>query len=297
MKKGILLIALGHSNYFRMAVALAATIKANNEEILISVVTDGCTYFKEDAEKLLFDQVITAPAESYTNTRTGSKTEFIRAKTYTYDLSPYDETIFFDVDIAILPGRDLNTVFEAMKDHAFVMSTYGGVYDTAKEKAVSFWVDTEEVLKAYGLNGKRWFDYHSEFMYFKKGKEIKKYFDAVKKVFANPNPKIDYIKFAGAATSDEIAFTIASMQQDFYSGLDKYVPVFWYRRETGKDKSLRTYEISSDFVGYSLAGGSHPKNVVSNYQVIVGAAFYKLKLKYPYQYKNKRMYLPERKLG
>jgi len=293
--KGILLIALGHSNYFRMAVNLAATIKAGNKDISISVVVvDGKTYFKEEAEKQLFDSIITAPVECYTNNYKDNKIEYIRSKTYIYDLSPYNKTIFLDVDIAILPNRDLNTVFDELKDYEFVMSTYGGAFDTSKEKAVSFWIDTDKAQEVYGVKGKTWFDYHSEFMYFKKGKNIKKYFDKVKKIFANP--KMESIGFAGAAMSDEIAFTVASMQLEFYSALTKYVPVFWYRREKGKDKSLRPYEMKN-FIAYSLAGGSHPKNIISNYQIIVEAAFYKLSLKYPYQYKNKRIYLSERKLG
>lgn len=287
MKRGILLVAMGHPNYFRMAVALAATIKAGNKGISISVVTDGKTHFKEEAERALFDSVIIAPAASYT---TNGKIEFIKAKTYIYDFTPYQETLFLDVDIAILPNRDLASIFEELKEHDFVMSN-PGYADTSKEKAISVWADPEEVLRAYGLKGKKWYGYHSEFIYFRKCKEVKKYFETAKKVFTTP--KVETVKFSGGTMADELAFMIASMQLDYYSMLVDYLPIFWYRRHS--EKNLRPYEFDSKYVGYSVGGNNAPTNIKENYNVIVGAAFHKLGLKYPYKFINKRMFLPERK--
>ena len=185
MKKGIILIALGHQNYFRMAVNLAATIKAGNNEIPISVVVaENKTHFKEYAERQLFDQIIIASEESYTNKKTG-KTEYIKAKTYIYDFTPYQETLFLDVDIAMLPSRNISTVFEELKDFSFVISsdnnylpeTFTGSY---------IWANPKEVAEVYGFENKKFYNYHSEIIYFKQSKENKKYFDTAKKIFTNP---------------------------------------------------------------------------------------------------------------
>lgn len=291
MKKGIILIALGHQNYFRMAVNLAATIKAGNNEIPISVVVaENKTYFKEDAEKHLFDEIIIAPEESYTNKKTG-KTEYIKAKTYIYDFTPYQETIFLDVDIAILPNRNIDTVFEFLENFSFVMSSDNN-FLPENYTGNFLWADLKEVAKAYGFENKKYYSYHSEIIYFKQNKENKKYFDTAKKVFTTP--KVKCFNFSGATMADELAFSIASMQLDHYTQIDNYLPIFWYRREL--NKQARCYEIDEKFIAYSLAGASAPKLIKENYDIIVGAAFNKLKLKYPYKFQNKSMFLKERKL-
>lgn len=272
-----------------MAVALAATIKANNPDIPVAVIVDGKTHFREDAEKALFSHIINAPEESYTNKKSGQKTEFIKIKTWIYELSPFDQTIFLDVDIAILTGRDLKKTFAQLQGKEFVM-THPGHFETDKSVPSSFWADGAEVLKAYNLKGKKWPNYHSEFIYFKKCKAVKKYFDTVRKVFESP--KVKCLNFAGATMADELAFMIASMQLDYYSQISPYMVIFWHKREV--DKRLRTYQIEEPFIGYSMGGAQNTTYAVENYNILVGAAFFKLKLRYPYKYVPKSIFLKER---
>ena len=90
MKTGVLLIATGHKNYFRMAQVLAASIRVNDPEIKICIATDG----KHLVDMSLFDQFVQID-EKYL-------TEPIKAKVFMNMITPFEETLFLVLKSAIL---------------------------------------------------------------------------------------------------------------------------------------------------------------------------------------------------
>ena len=83
-EKGILLIALGHPIYGKMAAALAASIKATSAETTIVLFcSEQSTTRLMEGEKKLFDQMHTMPEEYYI---TNGVERFLKAKTFVYDL-------------------------------------------------------------------------------------------------------------------------------------------------------------------------------------------------------------------
>lgn len=274
MKKGILIIANGHRNYYRMAVVLAASVKSNEPSMPICLITDN-----EVTDPQLFDIVKKPTPESITQ---NGKTEYIKAKTFMYDLSPFDETIFLDADQIVIEGKKLLPVFDELKGIDFTMSNTG----IAQE---SYWGDIQEVKNIYG--DKPFWNFHSEFVYFKKSKEAKKFFDAAKKVYKEGKIK-SAKRFANATMADELAFQSAAIITGIYPHKENWLPNFWFGRDAPNSRKY-TYELTG-YLTYSIGGDTVLRAVKENYNNLAKHYFAKLGLSNPFQVIDKRKFLPER---
>lgn len=277
MKKGILLIALGHRNYKQMANVLAASIRVNDPGLSITLCTDEPI---DQSFSQLFDQVKTVPENMYT---VKGQKEYIKAKLFAYDLSPYDETIFLDVDLVLIMGKQLSPVFNELAAIDITFSNQG-------PSTFSIWADLAEVKKIYGE--KEFWSLHSEFFYFKKTKEVKNYFKTAQKAFDADKIKSAH-KFGGATMADELAFNIASMITGIYPHKKDWLPNFWSERDS-KNAGKYPYQLK-EYITYSIGGHISKEFVKKNYNNLAAYYFSKLKLQKPYQAKDKRSFLPERK--
>ncbi|MCC6584519.1 MAG: hypothetical protein IT271_12515 [Chitinophagales bacterium] len=273
MKKGILLIALGHPIYLKMAENLAVTLIASNPDVKIALVVEEGVSVKLSR---LFSKIIVAPKKCYT---TAGKTEYIKAKTCIYDLTPFDKTIFLDVDMAWMK-KPVNDLFDSLEAIPWTISNSGIATD-------SVWCNIENAKAAYG--DQPFWNYSSEFIYFQKSKETKKYFETVKAVFENP--KIDCTRFANSTMADELAFQLASMQTGQYPHVENFYPTFWYSREkTKSDKKKPVYKLYDIYAAYSIGGNMVPSVISENYMILVEAAYCKLKIPFLFKFKNKASY-------
>lgn len=278
MKKGILIFALGHDNYYQMAVALAASIRFNDPGLQICLVTDH----KVEMEDTALFNIVKAPTERSIMQK--DKKQFIKAKLFMYDLSPFDETIFLDADQILIPGKQLSPVFDELKDVKFTMSNHG----LAEE---SIWADIKEVKKLYG--DKPYWNFHSEFMYFKKDPDVKKYFAAAIKIYEDNKIK-SATKFANGNMADELAFQAASLLTDLYPHLQNWSPNFWHRSNPHLSRKY-PHDLANQFITYSVGGNQLPMAVQTNYNNLVGYYYYQLGLTAPpFKVQNKLSYLPER---
>jgi len=277
MKKGVLILALGHQYYGKMAAALAATIRAADKDLLIHLAWAGNALNHLDPEeKKLFSSLEMIPQECYHNKK--GQLQYIRAKMNIYNLSPFDETLFLDCDVLWLRGSPAHYM-EEMQAHEITFPNYG-THET-------FWAKSAEIEAAYGPG--KYYSIHSELIYFKKGEKAKKYFDTALDIY--DNLKVSHTVFAGAIP-DELPFSIAGAITETYPHQDKYRPLFWGHVEKGVKQ---IYEIAEKFWAVSMGG-----NINSNYETLVynmlsKAAYYKLNLQKPYLWKQKRTFLPERK--
>lgn len=277
MKKGILIYAFGHTNYYKMAAVLAASIKSN-DPLPVCLVTD---IEVQPAHAKLFDIVKAPTAKCITE---GSNTQYIKAKLFMYDLTPFDETIFLDVDQVLIMGRTLSPVFNELKDVEITISNTG----VAGE---SIWADIKEVKALYG--NKPFWNFHSEFVYFKHCETAKKYFNAAKKVYSDNKIKSAQ-RFSNGNMADELALQAASIITGIYPHKQNWLPNFWYDRNRGMSR-LYPYQLAG-YITYSIGGNALPAPVKNNYNTLAKHYFAKHGLPNPYQVEDKRSFLPERKL-
>ena len=286
MTKGIIIYALGHENYYRMAENLAASLIANNsvkDDIKIALVCDD---HNNIGQSQLFDNLIKLEEEKFI---INGKVVFNNATILVYDLSPYDITIKLDADMIWIESRKPSSLFNELESYDLTFSNRG--FGWGKQNSV--WADEEEIKKAYKLTGEeKLYKIFGEFLYFKKTAANKKYFQKVNEIYQKP--KVKCSSFSNGTMTDELAFQIACITKGIYPHKYNFTPV--YNSFLGYEKLNRKYPYELvDFYAYSIGGNTTNAFMKTNYNNLAKHYFAKLGLSNPYQVVDKRNFLPERK--
>ena len=289
--KGIVIIALGNSQYGCMAANLAASIRFMDKDVNIHLVhTEESIRRLNDQHKKLFTSLAECPKEYYTK---GEKTVYLKAKTCIYELSPFAETILMDADLVWLsdPKGDKapTKIFEALKDVDFTMQNRGFA-DLAIEplnERYCLWCNIRDVKEKYKATGK-FYMLASEFVYFKRTPENERYFALVRQVFNKPLVKGAQF---GGDLPDEFAFDIAAAVLEHYPHQDNYVNIYWHQTEPRLDMN----GVVAKYYGYSIGGNNAPEHVRRNYNNIAKFCMLRAGINQFFPYSPKHMWLKERR--
>jgi len=259
--KGILLIALG-VKYNELAFNLTKSIKQHNPNLQVAVITDS------DYPEILdaFDIVLTPNVNDYIEDYSFNP---FKLKTFIYDYSPFEETIYLDVDAVCL--KDISALFSNFKIQEVAR------YD--KENADSsdcVWFDKlSDIFDLYNLKN-AYPEYNSSFVSFNKSTINKSYFDLVKKMYNDR--RFNYTKI-GRNYPDEMAFGIASSMLEHYSSNPKEVPIcFWW---SNKKLDLPDIKVKYYFIGF--AGGFVASKYLGYYHGLIkklGSPYWCLEMKH-----------------
>jgi hypothetical protein len=272
--RGILLIALGAPEYGDMAANLAASIRYSDPDIPIHLVhTDRSISHLSPLHRALFTSLALCPEQYYTRQGTEdegpgaaansslvsrpSSLEYIKAKTHIYDLTPFDETLFLDADMYILPATRMSDVMSHLASvchYTIENRGYADLSKPAEELNPHYcnWVNICDVKKHYDTTG-RFYHLHSEFIFFKKNEKNKNFFDKVREVY-DTRP-LQWQVFDGGVP-DEYAFDIATAVMGHYPHQDPFITIYWHgmdgRRDWNKD-------VIRHYIGFSLGGNFIPE--------------------------------------
>lgn len=252
--RGILLIGLGDPNYGNMATNLAATIRVSDPDIPIHLVWHGRSIgHLSDKHKALFTSMSECPEEAITY---DGKIEYIGAKTWMYDLSPFDETLFLDADIFSIPKIPVAPLLDKLSDACDFTIQNRGYANLSKPDSelnpnYATWCNILEVKKHFKTEG-RFYHLHSEFVFFKKNAGNKKFFQKVKQIYKSR--PIPWQVFDGGVP-DEYAFDIAMAITGHYPHEDNALWVYWHAM---RSKQLAWNSIVDQYGFVSLGGKDIP---------------------------------------
>lgn len=293
MSSGIILIALGHPYYSHMAYNLAVSIKYHGDIPITMICSKGSLNQLHDWQRHIWDEVEIDLNQLQRN----GNIEYLKAKTLIYDLSPYDKTIFLDVDTLLLPFKNFNDLF---KLNGLVFANRGEV---AEGGGKSQWVDVKEIFTTYDIN--HWYDLSSEFIYFEKSDLNKKVFDDAKKYYDDDSIPVVTFKekhkekkngitmFAGGKP-DEIPFGIA-IEKNNIRFQSPFLPSYWQPQYFNVSKTEDF--IKKNFYMLSAGGAFVQSNVKKIYDQTAKGYFSHNKIKKePYRLVAKSKLIPERSL-
>lgn len=280
---GILLIAVGHKNYTRMASMLAMSIKANGVELTICLATDNDQVDEHYSQ--YFDSIIDVPQHCL---EWRGNTCYIKAKAHMDELTPFEYTLFLDSDIILVNNGMINEFIDSLKSVDFTVKNsgfknYGDVID---ENEVQ-WANLLEVKEAYGFINEPIWNVHSEFIWWKKGHKIFKQW-----VENFENLKVTPIDFAGCVP-DELPLWIAMSQLNIAPHKSPFRPIFW---PMDKDGGMLLSELKKDYCGVSIGGSFIGGQQKDNYDNLCKIYQRMLHLPYIYLAQPKRRWLPERQV-
>ena len=256
--KGILLIALGRE-YNKLAYNLTKSIKKHND-LQVACITDSLDNEFTDA----FDIVIRPKACDYIEEMQFNP---FKLKTFMYDYSPFDETIYLDVDAICL--KDISGLFSSFKIQEVARYTK----DNADTSDCVWFKSLSDIFDIYGLESE-YPEYNTSFVAFNRSSRNKLYFHLVKKSYFDR--RFDYTKI-GRNYPDEMAFGIASSKLEHYSETPKEVPIcFWW-----SNKKLELKEIQEKYYFLGYAGGYVASKYLTYYHRMMKqlSPYWELKMK------------------
>lgn len=284
--KGIVLISLGSPYYIRMALNLAFSLKQTCK-LPIHLVSNNSNILTEDDLKY-FDTISIPDKSLYTK---GDRCEYFRVKTCLFDISPFDETLYLDVDMVALHGKTFDQLLENLKEVELAIACRGSDDIVGCKEDISQWANIPELVKIHKIESGRWHQLSSEFIYFKKNENTKRFFDSAKDFYDNPGAS--FTRFGGCM-ADELAFGMACLKTGIYPHSDRFTPIYWCQGERRPVKKIDTF-IIENYYGYSMG---HAYNYPEQ------KAFYNNVMQYYYNKQgrrdhffpaqNKKMFVPDR---
>lgn len=239
LNKGILLVSFGSATYAKYAYNMAFSIKHYCRSLPILLCTDGIGLNQVDQS--VFDEV---KIIEFNKEDPGVN------KTKLYDLSPFDKTLYLDVDGVCL--KDISPLF----DQLVGQEVFAQVIDSGKKQdkiTYSEWADNDTVWDHFNLKEDVTLcGLQTSVVYFEKGKQAKTFFSKLKKNYSKPLEKSKYMLMWGFKKHhpDELYYAGTMAQNDIVP--DSTInPVFF------PDKIETVTKILSDFYVLSQFGGQN----------------------------------------
>lgn len=284
--RGIVLIAAGHPYYGHYAHNLAMSLKTTAPDLPICLLHagDGLQMITEPMGKV-FDRVINVDPKHH---QLHGLPVWLRIKLCIDKLSPYDETIYLDADTICTPEKNIEALFGMFDQFKCDFSVQNRNFTTLKKdvQGVNRWCNLSDVQAEYG-NGD-YYDLYTEFMYFKKCKEVTKLFKDALNIF--DRPKIKYNNFAGGMP-DEMAFAIAMLINKMKPHQGNFLPIFW---QAAENRHLSPTELHASYFLFSVGGNHQTNQTRKQYDNYVVYYSNKFGVRFPWRMKEKRDFLPER---
>jgi hypothetical protein len=277
LKRGIILFACGHSYYGRLAYNLCVTIKSIEPGMPVVVVhSEKSLSHLSDDKKGVFDDMILLPGSF----GFGVKLELDK-------LSPFEETLYLDADMAWMPKKKPSELFDELEDVEFTSITEGHTED--KSPKYYFWADLEEIRKVYKIEG-RIYQWRSEVMFFRKTKKVKDMFSMARKVYKNPKLKT-LMKF-GNQVPDELAINIATAFYDIHPHVYKWCPALWPRLH--KIHVTHPADVYNRFYLLSCGSNYATGDLKTLYNTIMRIACSKMKVQHIFPLMDKKSIIKDR---
>lgn len=258
---GIVLVAVGSIDYGKMAFNMALSIKDKIKDLPIALICDeNALAHIRQKDMWVFDVIIEPEFEQ-------AHESFIlnpfKLKTSLYDLSPFQRTLYLDVD-GLLVGS-LDALLSALEKAPFQIQEVGRYTKATAKDCGTVWTKVKQeqnfpaVWDLYGLSDEAIYpEYNSSLIWFEKSDENKKYFDEVKRLYGDR--KFTYTKI-GTFYPDEMAFGLASAITGRLGTHEKFKPIFF----AWENKIFDLNHMEQNFAVLGLAGGMQVGKMVQYY--------------------------------
>lgn len=300
--RGISVFALGHPKYAEMAVNLAITLKATGENVPVAFLyskahgkyKQGTDYLRPH-HKALFTHFIEVPEECYTYK---GKYIYQKAKTFIYDLTPFEQTLALDADSIWVHHYRGMTEANRHNPTALLDSLSGieltyTLYNSPKN-IISWLGQTtlEQVRQHYSISPENdFYNIQSSVMYFEKGMKAERFYSVSQRLYDSFDlPCVEW----GGALPDELIFDVVSAMMGIVPhDVDWNIlaqPLSVKFSGSSNNKVLEQYPI------ISMSGAKVPPAYVRVYNMLVAQAHNHLKDNAPpNHYKDKKDFLSDRR--
>lgn len=287
---GILILALCHPYYGRMAYNLAMSIKSRDVRTNITLVytRSAISHINNDNMWVFDNKMEIANNEN----PFGKKLDI-------YNLSPYERTIYLDVDTLWVNKSAPSALFDQLRGVAFTGITEG-FHDYSEpsksdhSKHYFFWADLDEIKKEFEIKNTI-FQWRSEFIYFEKCEKISNLFIDGYEIYSElQRGLLKSVKNFADNIPDELAFNIACGIHGITPHKYKWQPSYWDRLHGGNVPPID--ELNSKYYIISCGSNANYGSLKRVYDRVAAASAYKLKLQHVFSLISKKEMLTTRQL-
>ena len=275
-----------------MAYNVALTIKANSPEVPIAILynKNALDHLSESRHQV-FDQMIELTDTSLWTIN--GQLNYAYPKLHLNAISPFEETIFLDVDTAWCGNNEIQSLFDQCSKYDFVIKNRN-FFDMKSQltndgKPLWFWVNESEVAEAYKIRSGKMYSVHAEFIYFKKTDKSKLIFDTAIEV-ANDVKVESGLKWAGQNNCDEVPFSLSLLLNKVSIPVG-FNPIHWYSAD---GEFMQRRDIMDNYSLISSGGNSFPKSLRSFYNDLIHCAAQQLNMPAGFPHQDKKTFLQER---
>lgn len=261
---GIVLFAFGHPYYAHNAYNLAVSLKSFNDGIHITLVKEDSAYGQLDIDQMrIFDNAIDCKEEWITGK---NGTDYYKAKIHLDEITPYERTLYLDVDMVWNHRKSPSEVFADLDGLTFTTANRGRI-STIDGELKSRWVSVSDLSKYHDLSYV--YDVSSEFMYF----EDTKVFEVAREVYeANEMPVGKF----GKGLPDEVWIAIAIEKTNTRLHESPYMPTYWQPFYFNK---FHNDEFMLNHLATSIGGAFVHPRIAKFYSHITQSHFDKMRIK------------------
>lgn len=272
--KGVLLLALGHPYYARLAHNLLASLRYHDPFIQVAIGVNGEGFGMLDPEQRAdFSHVI--QVEKYEDP--------YRAKLDLDKLTPFTKTLFLDVDLLWNNFKTPQSLFDELNGITFTIINHGLI--EAENPPHGFWLKPKEIQEKYGFD-KLW-HISSELIYWENSCTI---FEKARQFYDNMDYHVDRF---GAGYPDEAFLTLAMASEGINPHQDKWHPTYWEPRYYPKQHN-RDY--IANFYAISVGGAFTTRHISNIYNNLAKHYYYSTGMTGgPFQFTQKSQIIKERR--
>jgi hypothetical protein len=281
------LLAIGHPYYGRMAYNLAMSIKAVDASVGITLVyTESAIAHINQRNMGVFDNKMPIDNTS----------EPFGAKLLLDKLTPYERTLYIDVDTLWVNKQSPAVLFEQIKGISFTGITegfhdYNDPEKSEHSKHYFFWADLEEIKNSYSID--KIYQWRSEFIYFEKSELIEELFGLMRNVYGKAN-NFKTVKLFADHIPDELAINISCGHLGISPHIYKWKPTYWDRLNGNNMPSID--ELQHKYYVISCGSNANGGALKRVYDRITTASAYKLKLQHVFPLISKKEMMINRQL-
>jgi hypothetical protein len=184
--RGVVLLAAGNRCYGDYAANFAASILQADPEAKITLfATDSAVQHLDKVQKGYFDKILAIPQDTL---YVGGVPYYNRFKLFLPHISPYDETLYFDVDSLWVSKMGIGQLFDFMKVHKAQLGGQCEAVVPVTEDAVLFkGIKDLKPLQAFhpplSFPGKKFYQLHGQCLYCTKTPTVIQVFDTAVRIF------------------------------------------------------------------------------------------------------------------
>jgi hypothetical protein len=249
---GVVLFAFGKPQYFWAAYNLAYSIKRHNKSIQIALISEplekGARYYCPELSDVI-DLFVDLPHE---NLYVDKKIDPARCKLLMYDLLPFDENLYLDVDAVCL--KDLQPVIDNLRNserdyQTYILGTH--TIDKGRDIATMQWAWGDDIWQHFELSEKTVMPaINSSVQFVRKSIESEKIFSIAKDQYLNnPLPVHKLRSKWGGGQPDELYTNIALAKLGYDASMELEPLYIVYKRELSISEVQEKYYLQGYFGG------------------------------------------------